>query len=94
MERKRSAYEKLLSLSGKQLEVIGVKAFGDNEPMLVSVQYANCSVKDYKLSPFLTFYSGLGITFEEACEDYLNKISGKVLVFETLSGDRETVIVL
>lgn len=92
-----TAFERLMSLSGKPLEVTGVKRcsgiLGDS--MLdVAVQYSKCYVKDYLHSPIMSSVFGRGHTFEEACEDYINKISGKVLIFETLSGGRETITVL
>jgi hypothetical protein len=37
---------------------------------------------------------GEGITFELACEDYLKKISGKTLVFDSGTDHRKEVTVL
>lgn len=92
-----TAFERLSSLSDKNLSVRGVKN-GVNAAgktlLNVSVQYECCYVKDSLRSSVMSSVFGIGNTFEEACDDYLNKISGKVLIFETLSGNRETVAVL
>lgn len=92
-----TAFERLSSLSDKHLSVIGIKngVNAAGKPLVnISVQYENCYVKESLHSAVMCSIFGSGSTFEEACEDYLNQISGKVLVFETLSGQRETVTVL
>lgn len=54
----------------------------------VYVHYENCYVKE---DCFLIGTFGTGCDFEEACEDYLNKISGKTIVFNPKSSNREEV---
>ena len=79
------ASEKLLNLENRMLKV------GKNINGKVYVHYENCDVKD---GCFLIGTYGTGNNFEEACDDYLNKISGKTIVFNALSSDREEVKVL
>lgn len=57
----------------------------------VCVAFQKCEVKDCAV--FASVF-GEGLTFEEACEDYLRKISGKTLVFYSCTGKRKEVIVL
>lgn len=80
-----TVYERLLSLSGKRLEVWKIPN-GD-----VAVSYQGAGVKS---NDFLIFVFGRGSTFEDACKDYLSKISGKTLVFNAFSESRKEVIVL
>lgn len=79
------ASEKLLNLEGRMLSV------GKNIKGKVYVHYERCDVKD---GCFLIGSYGIGNSFEEACEDYLNKISGKTVVFNAESSNREEVKVL
>ena len=79
------ASEKLLNLEGRMLSV------GKNINAKVYVHYERCDVKD---GCFLIGTYGTGNNFEEACEDYLTKISGKTLVFNAESSNREEVKVL
>lgn len=79
------ASEKLLNLEGHMLSV------GKNIKGKIYVHYERCGVKD---GCFLICTYGTGNTFEEACEDYLNKISGKTIVFNAESINREEVKVL
>ena len=79
------ASEKLLNLENRMLKV------GRNINGKVYVHYERCDVKD---GCFLIGTYGTGNSFEEAREDYLNKISGKTIVFNALSSDREEVKVL
>lgn len=76
------ASEKLLNLDGRMLSV------GKNINGKVYVHYERCDVKD---GCFLIGTYGTGNNFEEACEDYLNKISGKTIVFNAESSNREEV---
>jgi len=80
-----TVYERLLSLTGKRLEVWKVPN-GD-----VAVSYRGSEVKN---NGFLFSEFGVGSTFEDACKDYLSKISGKTLVFKAYSESREEVTVL
>ena len=78
------ASKKLLNL-GKRI-IVDKNVHGK-----VYVHYENCYVKD---DCFLIGVFGTGCDFEEACEDYLNKISGKTIVFNAESSNREEVKVL
>lgn len=77
--------EKLLNLKGRMLSV------GKNINGKVYVRYERCDVKD---GCFLIGTYGTGNSFEEACDDYLDKISGKTIVFNAESSNREEVKVL
>lgn len=79
------ASEKLLNLENRTIRV------GKNINGKVYVRYERCDVKDGRF--FIGTY-GTGNNFEEACEDYLNKISGKTIVFNALSSNSEEVKVL
>ena len=58
----------------------------------VCVQYDRCEIKE---GSFLIDQHGEGKTYEEACEDYYNKIGGKRLVFNACSEEeRHEVVVL
>lgn len=78
------ASEKLLNL-GKRI-LVAKNIYGK-----VYVHYENCYVKD---DCFLVGEYGTGNNFEEACEDYLNEISGKTIVFKDAYNNREEVKVL
>ena len=80
-----TVYERLLSLKGKNLEVWKVPS-GD-----IAVSYQGAEIKN---NGFLISEFGVGRTFEDACEDYISKISGKTLVFKAYSESREEVTVL
>lgn len=58
---------------------------------IICVEYEGAWISD-GVALIGTF--GRGRTFEEACEDYLAKISGKKLVFGRTDGEREEVVVL
>lgn len=79
------ASEKLLNLSGHMLSV------GKNINGEVYVHYERCDIKD---GCFLIGAYGTGDNFELACVDYLNKISGKTIVFNAESSNREEIKVL
>lgn len=57
----------------------------------VAAAYKNSEVKE---GHFLKGTYGTGKTFEDACEDYLNQLHGKTLVFNAYSGNRKEVRVL
>ena len=57
----------------------------------VCVKYQNAEIKD---GAFLIGEYGTGIDFESACDDYLNKIRGKKLVFNACSNNRKEIMVL
>lgn len=78
------ASEKLLNL-GKRI-LVDKNIYGK-----VYVHYENCYVKD---DCFLVGAYGTGNNFEEACEDYLNEISGKTIVFKDAYNNCEEVKVL
>lgn len=77
--------ERLLSLEGKRIEVWKAS----NGDVAVSYQGAEIKSNGFLISEF-----GIGSTFEDACKDYLSKISGKTLVFKAYSESREEVAVL
>lgn len=79
-----NAEEILLSLE-KSLEVWKVPSGK------IAVSYQNC---DIKYGMFLRGDYGTGETFSDACEDYLNQLHGKTLVFNACSSAREEVRVL
>lgn len=56
----------------------------------IGVNFSNCWVKD---DCFLIGEFGRGDTFEEACEDYIDKIQGKTLVFEEYGRRREVSLI-
>lgn len=57
----------------------------------VCVEYEHCEVKE---GCFLVGTYGEGKTHEDACEDYYNQISGKILVFNAYSNERQEVAIL
>ncbi len=59
--------------------------------MGICVEYKNSEVKD---GYFLVSTYGIGEDFETACDDYLNKIRGKKLVFNACSSSRKEVTVI
>ena len=79
-----NAVDRLLSLQPHNLVVF--KDVKGN----ICVEYQNCEIKD---GYFLLGIPGRGATFEEACEDYMNTIAGKTLVFNSY-GNRKEVTVL
>lgn len=83
----KKAADTLLSLKGERLEAWTF----DTEKGGVGVSYKNCEVKD---GCFLRGTYGVGITFDEACEDYLSQIRGQTLVFDACSSKRHEVKVL
>lgn len=78
----------LLSLENERLEVFRIKTRCETS---IGVCYKNCEVKD---GYFLKGEFGVGRTFEESCENYLNLIRGKTLIFEAYSDARHEVMVL
>ena len=56
----------------------------------IGVHFENCEVKD---GCFLIGTFGRGNTFEEACENYLEQIQGKTLVFNTYGNRKEVVLI-
>lgn len=79
------ASDRLLNLEFHRLEV-----WRTNKKD-VCVAFQRCEVKDRAV---LASVFGEGLTFEEACEDYLLQISGKTLVFDACTDKRKEVIVL
>lgn len=57
----------------------------------VCVEYKNSEIKD---GYFLVSTFGVGEDFETACDDYLNKIRGKKLVFNACTKYRKEVTVI
>lgn len=56
----------------------------------IGVHFENCEVKD---GCFLIGTFGRGNTFEEACENYLEQIQGKTLVFNIYGNRKEVVLI-
>lgn len=77
--------QRLLSLEGHPL------LFWKNDNDQIIVAYWDCDIKGYGV---LIGESGCGYTFEEACQDYIRKISGKTLVFHACTKSREEVKVM
>lgn len=82
--KSKSAEKMLLSL-GKHLEVWRLPAGK------IAVAYQGCEVKE---GCFLKSCFGTGETFNDACEDYLDNLHGKTIVFNAYSLNREEVKVL
>ena len=76
--------ELLLSLDGEHLEVF-------KNSVGICVEYKGSEVKD---GMFLYSTYGVGTDFESACDDYLNKIRGKKLVFDACSNKRREIFIL
>lgn len=78
------AYRRLMKLKIANLKVWEI------DGGVICVCYQNCEVKD---GMFLIGEFGTGLTFEEACDNYMEKITGKTLVFNAC-GNRKEVTVL
>ena len=78
-----SAADRLLKLESHPLRVI------KNVDNKYSVNYENSHIKG---NGVLYGRWGIGDTFEEACEDYLNIISGETLVFNAFDEDMRTEV--
>lgn len=83
MDKMKSS-EILLSLDGEYLEV-------SKNSGCVCVKCKDSEIKD---GNFLIDTYGMGEDFESACDDYLNKIRGKKLVFNTYTPRRKEVTIL
>ena len=57
----------------------------------IAVAFRDTEVKD---GYFLKGEYGVGATFDDACTDYMEKISGKTLVYRDLDGERRENVVL
>lgn len=77
------AYERLMNLEHHRIEVFRV----NNQ---IAVTYSGSDISDGAVRKGMF---GVGATFEDACEDYLNKISGQKLIFG-FGENREEVTVL
>lgn len=82
---KMEAFDRLLNLQHVDLVV---KKRPDGT---IYTYYEHAEVKD---GGMLHGVYGEGRTFEQACWDYLNKISGKTLVFDAYKESRREVTVL
>ena len=80
-----ASVNKLLALGGHPLKVT------KDCNGLICVEYASCEIKD---GAFLVGDPGRGASFESACDNYLNKISGKTLVFHAGYDNEERIRVL
>lgn len=83
------ASDVLLSLEWHNLSVKKIHSSNGREE--IAVEYEHCEIKD---DAVLVGAFGTGYDFEQACEDYLNKIRGKTLVFNACSDNRKEVTVL
>lgn len=79
------AFNRLLNLEFHRISVF------KGADGMICVEYDGAWISD---GVTLTGTCGRGRTLEEACDNYLAKISGKKLVFERLNGERREVIVL
>lgn len=57
----------------------------------IAVSFSGCEIKD---GDFLVSAFGTGKTFEEAADNYMDKISGKRLIFGAYTNHRREVVVL
>ena len=80
----QKASDKLLNLTGRKLEVF-------KTDLGICVHYKSCEVLK---GPVLCGEYGIGETFEMACDDYLNKIAGQTLVFDSYTEYRKEVRVV
>ena len=76
--------DRLLRLNIEPLTVEG-------ETGRIVVSYARCELKD---GIMLRSVCGIGKDFNEACERFIEEISGKTLVFNASCENRREVIVL
>lgn len=56
----------------------------------IGVRFENCEVKN---GCFLIDEFGRGNTFEEACENYFERIQGRTLVFNAFGNRKEVVLI-
>ena len=56
----------------------------------IGVHFENCEVRD---ECFLIGEFGRGNTFEEACENYLERLQGKILVFNVFGNRKEVILI-
>lgn len=71
------------------LDYANLEVFRNKEGICVMYKGA-----DIKCGIALKGEYGVGIDFESACDDYLNKIRGKKLVFNVYGDNRKEIIVL
>lgn len=79
------AFERLLN-TGYHLDVFRWENYNESG---IGVHFQDCETKD---GIFLVGTFGRGQTFEEACEDYVHKISGKTIVFHAYTDSRKEVV--
>lgn len=79
-----NSIDRLLKLDIAPLHVYASRQY-------IHVKYAGSEVIK---GMFLTTEFGEGLDFQSACDDYLNKISGKTLVFNAYCENRKEVNVL
>ena len=80
-----TAFERLLN-TGYHLDVFQWENHNESG---IGVHFQDCETKD---GMFLVGTFGRGKTFEEACEDYVRKISGKMIVFHAYTDSRKEVV--
>ena len=74
----------LLSLDNESLKVF------KNDYDDICVRYVGANVED---NYFIKVVWGAGKDFESACDDYLNQIRGKKLVFDAYNNKRREVLI-
>ena len=82
-----TALERLLT-AGYHLDVF---KWDNGHESGIGVHFLNCEIKD---GMFLVSDFGRGTTIEEACEDYIKKIIGKLLVFNACQDCRKEVKII
>ena len=82
-----TALERLLN-TGNHLDVFRWENHNESG---IGVSFQDCDTKD---GMFLVGTFGSGKTFEEACEDYIRKISRKTLVFHAYTDHRTEVTII
>ncbi len=80
-----TAFERLIN-TGYHLDVF---QWNNGVEKGIGVCFQNSEIKD---GMFLVGEYGRGKTFEEACEDYIHKISGKTIVFDAYTDSRKEAI--
>lgn len=82
-----TAFERLLN-AGYHLDVF---QWNDGRERGIGVHFQNCEIKD---GAFLVSEFERGVTLNDACEDYIRKISGKTLIFHAYSDRREEILAI
>lgn len=84
LKQPQNAIDILLSIENEFLD-LGVWKNADGK---IGVKYQHCEIKE---GDFLKTVYGIGKTFAEACENYLEQLHGKTLVFYAYSQYRKEI---